>query len=136
MKKCSNFLTILMFLLLLFQINSCKFFEAPEGKVDLLSIYTTEESYKYDSTQYYIRYCNATLKITNTGNVDIYNSTISLFCETSEREYYKTVSFDITIEPENSIFIPISFDFDTRLNGKSKEKWKSDSLRIISTAWK
>lgn len=136
MKNISKFLNLIVILFILSFLWGCKFFETPEGKAELLSIYTTDEQYKHENTNYYIRYLNATLKITNTGSIDMYNSTISLSCETNEREYFKTVSFDITIKPGNCIYIPIEFDFDTRLNGKSSEKWKTDSLKIINSSWK
>lgn len=136
MKNYFKFGITLILLVFALQISSCKFFEAPQGKTELLSVYTSEEEYKYDTTKYYVRYLNGTLKITNTGSIDIYNSTVNFSCETSERQYYKTVSFDITISPGSSIFIPIQFDFDTRLNGKTNEKWKTETLKIVSSSWK
>lgn len=136
MKTYFRLFILLTVILLSFLLGSCKFFEEPQGKAELLSIYTTDEKYKYDSNDYYIRYLNATLKISNTGSIDIYNSTVSLFCETNEREYYKTVSFDITIKPDTCIYIPVEFDFNTRFNNKPNEKWKLDSLKIINAYWK
>ena len=54
----------------------------------------------------------------------------------TEREYYKTLSFDITISPGSSVFIPIQFEFDTRINGKPNETWKTDSIKITNVFWK
>lgn len=136
MKNCFKLGTTIILLFIVLQLNGCKLFDAPGGNTELLSVYTTKEEYKYETTTYCIRYLNATLKITNTGNIDIYNSTVSISCESTEREYYKTVSFDITISPGSSVFIPIQFEFDTRINGKPNETWKTDSIKITNVFWK
>lgn len=136
MKNCFKLGTTIILLFIVLQLNGCKLFDAPSGNAELLSAYTTQEEYKYETATYYIRYLNATLKITNTGNIDIYNSTVSISCESTEREYYKTVSFDITISPGSSVFIPIQFEFDTRINDKQNEKWKTDSIKITNVFWK
>ncbi|MBO7582424.1 MAG: hypothetical protein J6T20_01370 [Treponema sp.] len=136
MKNCFKLGTTIILLFIVLQLNGCKLFDAPCGNAELLSAYTTQEEYKYETATYYIRYLNATLKITNTGNIDIYNSTVSISCESTEREYYKTVSFDITISPGSSVFIPIQFEFDTRINDKQNEKWKTDSIKITNVFWK
>ena len=117
-------------------ITSCSFFKDPQGSTELLSVYSSQSEYTIDNKTEYIRYLNATLKITNTGSIDIYNSTVSIQAETDKRTYYKTLSFDITIKPSSSIFIPVQFEFDTHTNGSSSEKWKDDSMKIIGESWK
>ncbi|MBR4790460.1 MAG: hypothetical protein IK024_06165 [Treponema sp.] len=136
MKNYFKLILLIFLFSLVFMLSCCKFFEDPKGSAQLLSVYTSEDEYKQESTNYYVRYINGTLKISNTGSIDIYNSTISLSAESSERQYFKTVSFDITLKPGSSIYIPVEFNFDTRLNGKSTEKWKVDSMKIIGEAWK
>ena len=107
-------------------MQSCVLFEDPNGECELLSIYTKETG-----TTHYIY---GTLKITNTCDRDIYNATVSLQAESSKRMYYKTVSLDITVSPEESVFIPIEMSFTT--TGTETEKWKSDTFKIISASWK
>ena len=117
-------------------ITACSFFKDPQGSAELLSVYSSQSEYKFENKTEYVRYLNATLKITNTGSIDIYNSTVSIQAETDKRTYYKTLSFDIIIKPSSNIFIPVQFDFDTHINGSSSEKWKDNSMKIIEVSWK
>ena len=78
-----------------------------------MSVYSSESEYKIENKTEYIRYLNAT---------HIYNSTVSIQADTDKRTYYKTLSFDITIKPSTSIYIPVQFEIDTHTNGSSTEK--------------
>ena len=115
----------LLFLLIL-TLPSCALFRDPTGECELLSIYTKETGSSH--------YIYGTLKITNTCDRNIYNATVSLQAESSKRMYYKTISLDITVSPEEAVFIPVEMSFTT--TGTETEKWKSDTFKILSAYWK
>ncbi len=139
-------------LLFVFTITSCSFFSYPEATTELVSTYTEE------SKPYYYLYI--VIKITNSSNKNIYNSTISIKADSTKRSYYKTTSSNITIKPENSIFITLELSFtkdETSQESTSKpseeqpsenndsenssikesntEKWIEDSVEIVSSFW-
>lgn len=118
-----------IFILLISTITtSCKFFEEPDGSCELLDVYTKDED-----DMHYIR---GTLKISNTSNKNIYNSTISVQAKTNKRTYYKTLSLDITIEPDSCIYVPVELEFKQKSTESSKENWEANSLKIIGEKWK
>lgn len=108
--------------------SSCIFFEDPIGECELLSVYTKDVED--------VHYLHATLKISNTCNKNIYNSTVSIEGRTNLRPYYKTVSLDITIAPDDTIYIPIEMDFTQKNTETPKETWNTSSLIILSQSWK
>lgn len=136
MKTYSKIIILLLLIFPFFTFCGCKFFENPFGEAELLSVYSSESEYKIENKTEYIRYLNATLKITNTGKIDIYNSTVSIQADTDKRTYYKTLSFDITIKPSTSIYIPVQFEIDTHTNGSSTEKWKDKTIKITGVSYK
>ena len=121
-------LSILLMVNLCIVFTSCALFEEPSGECELLSIYTKDEGVTH--------YLHATLKITNTCNKSIYNATVSLEASSSARTYYKTISLDVTVAPDDCVYIPIEMDFTTKGGESLNEKWKSDTLKIISQSWK
>ena len=121
-------LCFLLILILAVCFTSCTLFKDPEGDCELLSVY------KKDVED--VHYIYATLKISNTSDKNIYNSTVSLEAATNLRKYYKTVSLDITITPGDSIFIPIEMSFTQKNTETPKEEWNTGSFTIISKAWK
>lgn len=103
---------------------SCKLFADPEGESELLSVYTKDIDDNH--------YLNATLKISNTSDKIIYNSTVSIQADTNLHSYYKTLSLDITIEPDSSIYIPVQMEFTQKSTETPKEEWKVNSFKILS----
>lgn len=141
-----HFFNFFLFILILFFNSSCDFFDTPCGDVEIISTYTT------NSGEYH--YLTVTLKISNIGNKDIYNSTISLKAESSIRTYYKTQTCNTVIKPNNSIYYPIEFQFEDEKTDESKtktedsnermqndsssireEKWIEDSVEIMEEFW-
>ncbi len=134
----------------------CSFFEAPEGSVELLDVYTrdeegyVEEYYTFgDSTsekrvskteEVLISYLCTTVKITNTCDKNIYNTTINIQANAGTRTYYKTISLDVTITPGSSIYIPVEIEKYTKqltaVNKDNDDKWDTNSIKIISVSWK
>lgn len=107
---------------------SCSFFETPQGTCELLSIYTQNEE---DS-----HYIIATLKISNISNMTIYNSTINIQADTNKRTYYKTISQNIMIKPNKTIFIPVELYFIQKSKETTeKEEWYTDSFIISDSSW-
>ena len=120
--------------------TACQLFEVPQGEAELLDIYTyAEQGLKENSStekEDKIRFITATIKISNTGDINIYNSTINVSAETNKRTYYKTLSLDITIPPEHSIFIPVEMEIDLKQKGHENETWKTDSMCITDSCWR
>ncbi|MCR5063880.1 MAG: hypothetical protein K6A89_11415 [Treponema sp.] len=120
------------FLFMFLSINACftgcKLFEEPEGESELLSVYTKDIDDNH--------YLNATLKISNTSDKIIYNSTVSIQADTNLHSYYKTLSLDITIEPDSSIYIPVQMEFTQKSTETPKEEWNKSSFRILSETFK
>lgn len=108
--------------------TSCKLFAEPEGESELLSVYTKDIDDNH--------YINATLKISNTSDIIIYNSTVSIQADTNFHSYYKTLSLDITIEPDSSIYIPVQMEFTQKSTETPKEEWNKSSFRILSETFR
>lgn len=143
---------------ILFPFLSCSFFESPSGTVELLDVYTRNEVEYIDTYSFYtfgtsssekgisktkqvtVSYICTTVKITNTSDKNIYNTTINIQAKAGERTYYKTISLDVTIEPGNSIFIPIEIEKNTKdlkaVDSKNDADWDIDSIKIISVSWR
>ena len=117
-------LSIGIFLAMISLFTSCKLFADPEGESELLSVYTKDIDDNH--------YLNATLKISNTSDKIIYNSTVSIQADTNLHSYYKTLSLDITIEPDSSIYIPVQMEFTQKSTETPKEEWKVNSFKILS----
>lgn len=117
-------LSIGIFLAMISLFTSCKLFADPEGESELLSVYTKDVDDNH--------YLNATLKISNTSDKIIYNSTVSIQADTNLHSYYKTLSLDITIEPDSSIYIPVQMEFTQKSTETPKEEWKVNSFKILS----
>ena len=111
---------------LILTLPGCALFRDPTGECELLSIYTNEVGTTH--TIY------GTLKITNTCDRNIYNTTVSLQAESSKRMYYKTLSLDITVSPEEAVYIPVEMSFTKKAT--ESETWKSDTFKILSASWK
>ena len=123
-----NYLTALLLSAAVLTVSSCKFFEEPSGKSELLSVYTRD-----DENEHYIY---ATLKISNTGSTNIYSSTVSIQADTNQRPYYKTVSLDVTIYPGSCIYIPVEMSFTQKSTETPKETWDKDTIKIISQSYR
>lgn len=138
---------------------SCNLFEEPYGEAELLDTYTRnekgyiEEYFSFGSsslissdqekpkpTEVLISYICTTIKITNSGNKNIYNSTINVSAKAGERTYYKTISLDITIAPGCSIYIPIEIEKPTKellaVNSSNDSDWDLTSFKILSINFK
>ncbi len=81
-----------------------------------------------------------TIKVTNTCNKNIYNTTINIQANAGDRVYYKTVSLDVLIAPGNSIYIPVEIEkYTKQLNAEIKNNdsdWDKNSIKIISVSWR
>ena len=105
---------------------SCQLFSSPQAESSIVSTYTN------DSDEYH--YLSAVIKISNTGNKTIYQTVISLQADTNIRTYYKTTTSNLTIHPENSVFITVDFSFkdEKEKEESEKEKWIEDSVKILT----
>lgn len=101
MKK-NLFKTQLLFVLLfLVSLQGCKWFEDPQGEVEVVSVHTAEDDV--------YRYCFVEVKISNIGKCDIYTSNISIQISSNKNTYYKSAELATTIAPGKCIFITIDF---------------------------
>lgn len=96
-------LFLLCFITITIFFNSCNFFSNPQAESQIIQTYTS------DSGEYH--YLHTVIKISNTGNKTIYQTTLSLQADTNIRTYYKTTTSNLTIQPNNSIFITVDFNF-------------------------
>lgn len=148
--------TITLILCLTSMLFGCDFFEAPTGTAELLDVYTRSESEYIDKLSFWsggtsggsvkkeevttVTYICTTVKITNTSDKNIYNTTINVQAKAGDRTYYKTVSLDVTIEPGNSIYIPIEIEKNTRdlknVKDDNDAAWDLNSIKIISVSWR
>lgn len=137
--------------------SSCTIFDEPTGTVDFLDVYTRDEQVYVDeyftipssslstkpthepkTQEVLISYICATLKITNTSNRNIYNTTVNIQASAGSRTYYKTVSLDVTIKPGDTIFLPVEIEKNTKelkaVGDNNDAKWNLDSFKIISVS--
>ena len=143
---------------LLTMVSSCSLFELPNGSCELMDdVYTRDEQgYKEEyftfgtsstskdraerTQEVLISYICATVKITNTSNRNIYNTTINIQAKAGERTYYKTISLDVLITPGSTIYIPIEIEKQTKqlaaIGASNDDKWDKDSIKIISSYWR
>lgn len=131
MKKFFN--TIILLLIILNQ-SSCGLFSEPQGTAEIISSFTS------DSGDY--QYLESVIKITNTGNKNIYTTTISLQADSSKRTYYKTTTSTIVIKPKAEIYITVDFSFEEKndkesvtISSEKIEEWKENSVKIIDVFW-
>lgn len=143
---------------LLTMVSSCSLFELPTGSCELMDdVYTRDEQgYKEEyftfgtsstskdraerAQEVLISYICATVKITNTSNKNIYNTTINIQASAGKRNYYKTISLDVVITPGSTIYIPIEIEKQTKqlaaVEASNDEKWDTSSVKIISSYWR
>lgn len=143
---------------LLTMVSSCSLFELPNGSCELMDdVYTRDEQgYKEEyftfgtsstskdraerTQEVLISYICATVKITNTSNRNIYNTTINIQAKAGERTYYKTISLDVLITPGSTIYIPIEIEKQTKqlaaVGASNDDKWDTSSVKIISVFWR
>ena len=143
---------------LLTMFSSCSLFELPTGSCELMDdVYTRDEQgYKEEyftfgtsstskdraerAQEVLISYICATVKITNTSNRNIYNTTINIQAKAGERTYYKTISLDVLITPGSTIYIPIEIEKQTKqlaaVGASNDDKWDTSSVKIISVFWR
>ena len=143
---------------LLTMVSSCSLFELPTGSCELMDdVYTRDEQgYKEEyftfgtsstskdraerTQEVLISYICATVKITNTSNRNIYNTTINIQAKAGERTYYKTISLDVVITPGSTIYIPIEIEKQTKqlaaIGASNDDKWDTSSVKIISVFWR
>ena len=143
---------------LLTMVSSCSLFELPTGSCELMDdVYTRDEQgYKEEyftfgtsstskdraerTQEILISYICATVKITNTSNRNIYNTTINIQAKAGERTYYKTISLDVVITPGSTIYIPIEIEKQTKqlaaIGASNDDKWDTSSVKIISVFWR
>lgn len=143
---------------LLTMVSSCSLFELPTGSCELMDdVYTRDEQgYKEEyftfgtsstskdraerTQEVLISYICATVKITNTSNRNIYNTTINIQAKAGERTYYKTISLDVLITPGSTIYIPIEIEKQTKqlaaVGASNDDKWDTSSVKIISVFWR
>lgn len=152
--KKNNFLIVLFISLFL---TNCTLFDLPTGNCELLDVYIrNEQSYveeyvtsgsasssiqtKPKKEEVTISYICTTIKVTNTCNKNIYNTTINIQANAGDRVYYKTVSLDVLIAPGNSIYIPVEIEkYTKQLNAEIKNNdsdWDKNSIKIISVSWR
>ena len=147
---------IFCFSIFIFSVNSCSLFDSPSGSCELLDVYTrNEQGYveeyiafgQSSSTQILpkkeevtISFICTTVKITNTSNKNIYNSTINIQACAGDRTYYKTISLDVLIPPGTSIYIPVEIEkYTKQLNAgisDNDHEWDKSSIKILSTFWR
>lgn len=149
--------TLIVIILTIFNlIPSCVFFEQPTATCELLDVYVKdeqeykEEYFSFGSSasqqrvekqqQVIISYICTTLKITNTSNKNIYNSTINIQAMAGNRNYYKTISIDVIIEPQATIYVPVEIEKYTKqltaVDKKNDAPWNTDSIKINSSRWR
>lgn len=144
---------------LLTMVSSCSLFELPTGSCELMDdVYTRDEQgyieeyftfgtdgstknkHEDKKQEVLISYICATVKITNTSNKNIYNTTINIQAKAGERTYYKTISLDVVITPGSTIYIPIEIEKQTKqlaaVGTSNDDKWDKDSIKIISSYWR
>lgn len=143
---------------LLTMVSSCSLFELPTGSCELMDdVYTRDEQgYKEEyftfgtsstskdraerAQEVLISYICATVKITNTSNKNIYNTTINIQASAGKRNYYKTISLDVVITPGSTIYIPIEIEKQTKqltaVGASNDDKWDTSSVKIISSYWR
>lgn len=143
---------------LLTMVSSCSLFELPTGSCELMDdVYTRDEQgYKEEyftfgtsstskdraerTQEVLISYICATVKITNTSNRNIYNTTINIQAKAGERTYYKTISLDVVITPGSTIYIPVEIEKQTKqlaaVGASNDDKWDTSSVKIISVFWR
>lgn len=143
---------------LLTMVSSCSLFELPTGSCELMDdVYTRDEQgYKEEyftfgtsstskdraerTQEVLISYICATVKITNTSNRNIYNTTINIQAKAGERPYYKTISLDVVITPGSTIYIPVEIEKQTKqlaaVGASNDNKWDTSSVKIISVFWR
>ena len=143
---------------LLTMFSSCSLFELPTGSCELMNdVYTRDEQgYKEEyftfgtsstnkdraerAQEVLISYICATVKITNTSNRNIYNTTINIQAKAGERTYYKTISLDVVITPGSTIYIPVEIEKQTKqlaaVGASNDDKWDTSSVKIISVFWR
>lgn len=143
---------------LLTMVSGCSLFELPTGSCELMDdVYTRDEQgYKEEyftfgtsstskdraerAQEVLISYICATVKITNTSNRNIYNTTINIQAKAGERPYYKTISLDVVITPGSTIYIPVEIEKQTKqlaaVGASNDDKWDTSSVKIISVFWR
>lgn len=126
--KILKILKMVMGIFVIFLVNSCSFFEKPEGKVEIVSISTT----KTDSSSK-VHYCTVELKITNTSDKEIYSSTIGLSLASDKRRYYQSLGYDVTIPCDQSVFVSTQYSFQETSDEK---EWKIDTAKIENAFFK
>lgn len=89
--------------------SGCKFFDSPEGVVELVpsSVHTRSE---ISSATEEVVYCSADVKITNTGSSTIYDCTLSAVA-TSDKgiQHFVSMHYDVNIPPSQSLFITLEW---------------------------
>lgn len=141
---------------LLTMVSSCTLFDLPKGECELLDVYTRdeqeykEEYFAFGSSasqqradkpqEVTVSYICTTVKITNTSNKNIYNSTINIQASAGDRTYYKTISLDVLIAPGATIYIPVEIEKYTKqlsaVNKTNDAAWDKASIQIISFFFK
>lgn len=122
----------------------CKLFEYPEGKAEIVSVYTTDSGTAH--------YLTVEIKVSNESTKNIYYSNINLEAKSSKRSYYSTCTSSLSILPGKSIYLSKDFSFteqeeeeneitessDTDSPETTKteesddeEKWLTDSVTIL-----
>lgn len=147
---------ILTLLIAISLVTSCTLFELPKGECELLDVYTRdeqeykEEYFAFGSSasqqradkpqEVTVSYICTTVKITNTSNKNIYNSTINIQASARDRTYYKTISLDVLIAPGATIYIPVEIEKYTKqlaaVNKTNDAAWDKASIQIISFFFK
>lgn len=131
MKKFFNFIFFSFFV-----FYGCTFFESPKGNSEIISVHTRN----YAETHY----LSITIRLSNVGNKNIYNSTISVQADSTKKTYYKTATSNTIINPNNEIYFIIELNFtddketnidDNTKEDENKEIWKEDSVKIINAFW-
>lgn len=107
----------------LFIFQGCNWFESPKGEVEIVSVYSAEDEL--------YRYCFAEVKITNTGNCDIYTSNLSAKACSNKNTYYKSASLSTVIAPGKTLYITI--DFSIPLTKEEKETVSTTSTTSTGT---
>lgn len=155
MRKIFKKKKLIMAFSLSLSLLSCSFYDDPEGKVEILDVYTryeqgyredyftfgssTSKQHEYKTEEVLISYLCTTVKITNTCDKKIYNTTINIQANAGERTYYKTISLDVIIKPGESIYIPIEIEKYTKelkaVGSSNDADWDINSIQILSVNW-
>jgi NADH:ubiquinone oxidoreductase subunit len=122
---------ILMTMILL---TGCTLLEPPSGTVEL-SIQSIRTRSEEASSTDEIVYCNADVKVTNTGNTTIYDCTITALATSTEGiEHYISMHYDVNIPPSKSIYLTLEWQLHKKIETSTTTKATGNSSSSSSTS--